>query len=138
MSVRTIVALVLCTTAMLTAGCGRGPKMVPVSGVVTVDGQPVTAAAVMLYRKGSPAVSAQTQADGTFQLRAVEGVHAVTITACEAAGPMLDPTATEDSAKAPKLKWIVPQRYSQLEQTDLKAKVEAGKANQFKFDLPAK
>jgi len=138
MSFRTIVALVVCTTAMLTAGCGQGPKMLPVSGVVTVGGQPVKAAAVMFYRKGSPAVSAQTQADGGFQLRVAAGEHRVTVTACEAIGPMLDPTAADDSPTAPKLKWLVPQRYSQLEQTDLKAKVEAGKPNQFKFDLPAK
>jgi hypothetical protein len=138
MSVRTIVALVVCATAMQTVGCGRGPKALPVSGVVTVGGRPVKAAAVMLYRKGNPAVSAQTEADGTFKLRAVEGEHRVTITACESIGPMLDPTASDDSATAPKLKWLVPQRYSQLDQTDLKAKVEAGKANQFKFDLPAK
>jgi len=87
----------------------------------------------MFYRKGNTAVSAQTQADGSFQLRAVAGEPQVTVTACEQIGPTLDPTTPPTN-----LKWIAPQRYSQLDTSDLKAQVEAGRPNQFTFDLPAK
>jgi hypothetical protein len=135
MSARVLGSLLLGSIVLLFVGCGRGPKTYPVTGVVTVGGRPVKDASVMFYRKDSPAVSAQTQADGSFQLRAVAGEHQVAITACESSGPMLDPLAVEDAAK---LKWIVPQRYSKLDQTDQTAKVQAGQENRFKFDLPAK
>jgi len=136
MSSRFLACLVLLFVVVCCVGCSKGPKTYAVSGSVTAGGQPVKDAAVMFYRKGNVAVSAQTQADGSFQLHAVAGEHQVTVSACEQMGPTLNPTPEGDAAA--KLRWIVPQRYSQLDSSDLKAKVEPGKPNQFKFDLPAK
>ncbi len=58
----------------LAAGCADRPTLVPVSGRVTVEGQPVTAGSVTLYpaegnayRKDNP--SSLLQTDGTFSFK---------------------------------------------------------------------
>ncbi len=82
-----IAGLSLC---LLAAGCGRGGfKLVPVSGRVTAQGQPVAEARVTFQPQGGgPGSYGQTDAGGRFVLRsvlddsrgAVAGTHVVTIT----------------------------------------------------------
>ena len=123
--------------AALWAGCSRGPKTVAVSGLVTVAGKPVPNASVMFYVKGGPPASAKTDSSGTFRLSALPGENTVTVTAFEVLDPGSDfgPSSTGAGAK---LRWIVPERYSRVDESDLRAKVTSGGGNPFRFDLPAK
>lgn len=50
---RTFVGLIGLSAAALIAGCGGGPKVVPVSGVVTVDGKPYKDAVVSFQPVGT-------------------------------------------------------------------------------------
>jgi hypothetical protein len=65
-------AFLLCLALCFVAGCGStDPQTVPVQGVVTLDGQPVEGATVVLMSgiQGSGnAARAVTKADGTFTL----------------------------------------------------------------------
>ncbi len=57
--------------ALLAAGCGGGPKLVPVEGKVTFNGQPLVPGSVWLIPqdgKGDKA-SGLIQLDGSFKLR---------------------------------------------------------------------
>jgi hypothetical protein len=47
LSERSLLCLALCVT--LLAGCNRGPRRVPVSGSVTLDGEPVNAGVLHYY-----------------------------------------------------------------------------------------
>jgi hypothetical protein len=59
-------------------GCGGGPRIVPVSGQVKLDGQPLPGALVT-FRPDSkeiypgPPSSGETDADGRFTLRTADG-----------------------------------------------------------------
>ena len=83
-------AVLVCALA---AGCQRGPKYVPVSGVVTLDGKPYDKAVVMFQPEGTRGnqdpgrgSQADTDAEGKFVLTsdgvrdgAVPGKHLVRI-----------------------------------------------------------
>lgn len=129
----------MATFAMLLAvgGCGGGPKKYPVSGHVLVNGKPVPGASVLFFReKGTRPPSGTTDANGEFRLLAEAGNYTAVITACKSlSGPQVDMGAAEDPAK---LQWIVPQKYSRADESDLKATVKAGGDNQFKFEFPRK
>jgi hypothetical protein len=61
----------------------------------------------------------------------------VTVTACEQVAPIAEGGPTSASVKPAPMKWIVPERYSKLESTDLTAKVAAA-GDQFKFECKSK
>lgn len=95
----------LVVAALLTMslpGCRRGPTVVPVQGVVEVDGKPLPSGAVMVVpRDGRPA-SATIGPDGRFTLStykpgdgAILGTHPVVVIAHESIG-------------GSKLRWLVP------------------------------
>ena len=76
------VALVLLTAA----GCGGGPKYVPVSGVVLVDGQPYGKAVVSFQPIGTPdnptpgrGSSAYTDENGRFVLKCDDGTNGAVV-----------------------------------------------------------
>lgn len=96
MTLRTAVTLILTTTFCLgTAGCGESYKVVPVSGKITVDGQPLANASVYFQPTGDkaagvPASMALTDAQGNYTLTtatekpqegAVPGSHKVILSA---------------------------------------------------------
>lgn len=60
-------------------GCGSGSKVVPVSGTVTVDGQPANDCIVNFQPKSTggespgPGASGKTDAEGHFVMKTVEG-----------------------------------------------------------------
>jgi hypothetical protein len=57
-------AVVVCVS-----GCGKGPKLVPVSGTVTMDGQPLADAMVTFTYTDHPRPAAgRTDANGAFKL----------------------------------------------------------------------
>jgi hypothetical protein len=129
----------MATAAMLlvaVGGCGGGPKMYPVSGQVLANGKPVAGAAVLFFReKGARPPSGTTNANGEFHFSAPAGQYTAVITACESMSSQVGMGVAEEDPN--KVKWIVPQKYSRAEDSDLKATVQAGE-NQFKFEFPRK
>lgn len=137
---------ILVVAAVAIAGCQKsGPKTTQVEGTVTYKGQPVEKALVMFSPvqpgQGMPA-SGQTDAQGKFTLwtndrqGVVPGEYVVTISKSE-----LVPTGE----KIPKpeggmedvmtTKELLPIKYKLSSSSPLKERVEAGKKNEFKFDL---
>jgi len=119
--------LMLALLLTLLAGCGGGPKPLPVSGIVTLDGQPVAQAGVLFCpREKGPMGTGTTDANGKFELKTTNtpgvlpGEYNVAIIKKEESGPIafgvIDP-------RPQKVKWIIPQKYSNPETSSLKAKV---------------
>lgn len=123
---------------VLAIGCGDDgrPPLVPVSGVVTLDHEPIAGAAVMFMplAGGRPAQGV-TDAAGKFRLTtfddndgALVGNHQVTITKVEVTGM----TATADGLSGVvdpsqiKETWIIPQKYAQPDSSGLSATVANG------------
>jgi hypothetical protein len=112
----------------VSGGCGaNGPELLPVSGVVTLDGQPVAEAAVLFtaVAKG-PAASATTDPQGRFQLMtvnrpgAVAGDYRVTVTKQEVKGVGDFGVVGPDGAQ---VTWLVPEKYSRPDASGLTATV---------------
>ena len=63
-------------SALTCVGCGSGPKVVPVTGKVLLNGQPAVGAFVQFHLDGgdpkSPRPSARVKADGSFELSTTE------------------------------------------------------------------
>jgi hypothetical protein len=143
--------LVSCLVAVVLAGCG-GPRLGRVTGRVTVGGKPVTSGTIMFHPDAGPTAVGAIGADGTYTLTtfkrgdgALVGSHRVTIEATTVgAGSMVEPKSIDEELAmrqkgkvlvAGKVEWVVPEKYSRLETTDLKATVESG-ANTRDFDIP--
>ena len=144
--------------AMLLTGCGGGPRLGKVSGRVTFNGKPVPTGTIMFYPDAGPAAVGAIGPDGAYSLTtikqgdgAVVGSHRVSIQATTVGpGSLADPKSFEEEMdlaqrKDPKAKvlvpgkveWIVPEKYSRPETTDLTATVQPG-ANTIDFVLPPK
>ena len=99
---------VLLVLSLLLAGCGGEDRVdtVPVSGVVTYDGQPVVGAEVVFQNDLAPrAAVGTTDAEGKFQLQtyedfdgAVPGDHVITITKAQANAAISGADAEDPSA----------------------------------------
>ena len=133
-------AVSLAAMLVMLAGCG-GPKLLPVSGVVTLDGQPVAEAGVMFLpvEKGQ-ATGGTTDATGKFELATTNrigvapGQYRVTVTKREVAGRgMFDTT----QSKSPKVQWLVPEKYGNVSTSGLEATVSA-ENRQFTFALTSR
>lgn len=128
----------LCLLFALT-GCGSDrPTVVPVSGRVSIDGEPVTIGRIDFVPAFGPAATARIQPGGTYQLLtfeagdgAVLGSHAVRVRAVEVAD---DVSATDiarpqgaasHSDAEPMMRWHVPQRYARADTTPMTAEIVA-------------
>lgn len=74
MRTRTTLALATLAMVLLLAGCGGGPKLVPVTGAVTFNGKPLTAGSIWFHpAEGNPSQgekpSCQLAIDGSFTMR---------------------------------------------------------------------
>ncbi len=117
-------------------GCNRGPTVYPVTGQVLVSGKPVAGAAVLLYReKAASPPAGTTNANGEFQLLAPAGDYTVVITASESLSPQAGMGVAEEDPN--KVRWIVPQKYSRADESDLKVTVKSG-VPPLKFEFPRK
>lgn len=123
--------------ASLLVGCGGGPAVVPVSGVVTLDGEPLPEAAVTFQPTAQSGASdgsyGKTDAQGRYALKlvtndsegAVLGKHRVMIS--------LVKPSTDDS---PSMETGLPTRYNS--QSELTFDVPAGGSDAANFDLESK
>ncbi|MEZ6138570.1 MAG: carboxypeptidase-like regulatory domain-containing protein [Pirellulaceae bacterium] len=153
----TILALGLMTLGL--AGCGDAlPSPVPVSGKVTLGGQPVEGATVtFLSSTGGRSASGKTGADGSFQLTTINtndgarpGDYAVTIAKIESklSGAVTDvekgdygddyaaqmgAAASGDMSKVQKNN--LPEKYATAAESGLTRSVIKGEENNFLFDL---
>lgn len=88
-------------------GCGSGgPKIVPVSGVVLIDGQPLAYGHIQVLPTGWRPASGRIGADGRFTLTTTtngDGCAVGTHTVVILAGESLNPDT---------MKWHAPQKYS--------------------------
>lgn len=99
-------------------GCDSGPKIVQVSGIVLVDGKPLTVGFIQVAPADYRAASGKINPDGTFTLSTntendgcVIGTHPVAIIALESLGP---------SAQ----KWHAPKIYNSSETSGLTISVD--------------
>ena len=114
---------------LLLPGCGRskGPKTARVSGKVTMSGKPLPNIGVtFLPTKKGPVAIGNTNENGEFTLTTVRrgdgapiGKHKVTV------------GIAEEGQKNPG----IPESYSNPGTTKLAAEVQAGKTNEFTFDI---
>jgi hypothetical protein len=128
---------VLVVAGLALSGCGqKGPATVPVSGVVTLDNQPVEGAAVIFMPKGGgQAAIGATDKEGKFSLhiggqteQIPVGEYQVGVTkksisgvtsADGLSGAVTDPEGVKET-------WHVPQKYSDPKKSELIAHVKPG------------
>ena len=111
------------------AGCGEGgPKIVPVSGVVTIDGQPLTYGHIQVIPTGWRPATSRIGSDGKFMLTTTVsgdgcavGTHPVVVLAGEALAP--DTT-----------KWHAPKKYTDIKTGNLTVTV-TGPTTDLKVEL---
>lgn len=123
--------------ALLVAGCGAsGPAIVPVTGIVTLDGAPVEGATVTFVSKvGNRMADGKTDAAGKFSLTtqdakptpgALEGEHSVTVNGARVVGANVGADGTSVDATSAKIEWFLPQQYAQPDTSGLTATVKKG------------
>ena len=137
--------LLLVTGFLLVTGCGGGPDLAPVSGRVTIDGQPLADATVGFYPTGANSdvmSSGKTNANGEYTLKtvlknqtgAVVGKHRVSITQEPgAAGDSDLPADKLPKNRPPK----VPAKY-QGQDSELKCDVPSGGKTDANFELKSR
>lgn len=139
------------------SGSASRPPVFPVAGVVLYKDQPVEGAHITFRPAGdAPGAFARTDKEGRFRLQtfkpndgAVKGEHIVTVQKTEVAAVDSEPKSSEElfaamerqakSGKPPgppaAAKSLLPARYADPKQTELKANVMADNANTFEFKL---
>lgn len=130
-------------------GCGATdtrPTVVPVTGQVLYNGEPVAGAQVAFWGDGTstPAVG-QTDSSGRFKLMtqeregAIPGKHKVTVSKTEVLGGTGDSPSMDDAAKAPAVatetKSHLPEKYGDQSQSPLEQTVTNSGPNDFKLEL---
>lgn len=114
--------------ATVVAGCNDGPPMVSVTGLVTLDGNPVPDAAVVFEpTQSGPIGAATTDSEGKFKLVTstreglIPGEYRASVTKYEMLG--IDPNKPGDFTNA-KMQWVVPEKYSQMATSGLMYKID--------------
>jgi hypothetical protein len=132
MSVRRFFSLlVLVVLSCTIAGCGpTGPKLYPVKGTVTWNGEPLPEGDI-IFTPATPGdvEDAGKVVGGKFAFEARPGAKKVKITANRSEGPV-DP----QMGLAPRVQYIPP-KYSSAEKTTLTAEVTETGKNEFEFTL---
>ena len=135
----------------LSVGCGGdvsdAPKTVPVSGIITLDGNPLAGANV-LYVPTDPKVNAfsgTTNAEGKYSLSqglnkgAVPGSYKVVVEHFVKADGATVPAELSADLEQMKMAGLakpsLPDKYMNYASTDLTATVEAAKADGYDFKL---
>lgn len=153
MILKTVSPVLLVVFALLFSGCDSGPATGLVTGVVTIDGNPVADATVSFYPAQGRASTARTDENGKYELSfsrqkkgAVLGEHKVTIITEVLTetdyGASDDYANREGDESLGKIKnrnraEMLPSKYRDRKLTDLTANVEPGE-NVFDFPLSTK
>lgn len=133
-----VLTLSLLLGAALLQGCHRGPKMVPVQGVVKYRGEPLTLGTVTFQPEQGQPARGNIQPDGTFVLStlkpgdgAVVGIHKVRIT-CYSGQKGGERSGPGEQTLG---KLLIPQRYTFFDGSGLTAEVASGGNEPFVFEL---
>lgn len=126
---RRLPAAAACLFALLPLGCGDGrPTRVPVSGIVLIDGKPLTSGYVSVVPEKARPGGGTIGKDGRFVLETFDGEdgcvlgeHKVAVVAVEAIGNRGQ-------------RWLAPKKYSTEGTSGLTIKVE-GPTKDAKFEL---
>jgi hypothetical protein len=124
-------------------GCGGGgARPVPVSGRVTVDGQPVPNVVVHFLAVGDKHVgTGKTAADGSYSLDngALPGVNKVYFSVVQELPPGVDETAlAAGTVELPKPASPIPPKYLDPQNPQLEFTVPAGGTKEANFELSSK
>lgn len=129
------VAGVVCGLLLLGSGCGpKGPAMVPVTGIVKLDGVPVAKAGVtfMPIGGGRPATG-ETDQEGKFTLTtnkaddgALEGEYGVAVSGVRTTGVVANADGTSGDVSNMRQEWFLPQKYANQATSGLKQTVSKG------------
>ena len=148
------VRMLIGVAAVVALGCGGGvggQKVAPVSGTVTLDGQPLANATVSFQPvapkgsiyAGGPGSSGQTNEKGEFKLTlmtggtgAVVGKHRVLITSLSTKDD--DSDARVKPRGGPELVNKVPERYGPGEKDEITFEVPAGGTDKANFPLTSR
>jgi hypothetical protein len=127
--------------AMALAGCGGGASdgipREPISGKVTLDGKALDTGLITFSptEEGKPTAGTAVQ-DGSYRVSRSEGpspgLHRVNIWSQKPTGKK-KPNADEPGTFIEETRETIPARYNH--NSELKAEVKPGAANQFNFDL---
>lgn len=159
-------ALICAVAAAVLVGCAGGQGKlgtVPVSGTVTLDGQPVPGATVTFKPKSSDgrAASAVTDTNGRFTLTTVQGGDgalpgsygvAITKVVSSGAGPVSDPRASGGTLTPEQMQQIsqagagagatggagantLPAKYASSDTSGFSVEVKKGEKNDFEFSM---
>ena len=126
---------VVALATALAIGCGtNGTDLVPVHGLVSLDGLPLPRGTISFIPDSGSSATSPINSDGTFQLRtqgkfdgAAPGRYRVAIVALD--GPLV-----EDGAA----KSLIPKHYGDPASSTLEYNVKSGIDNEAKFDLSSK
>lgn len=143
------VALSSCLAVCFVAGCGESyPETVPVNGVVTLDGQPVEGAAVLLMSEvpgSGNAARGVTKADGTFALTTFQeadgarpGRYKAIVKKTDLANQgSANESLVESSlgAKPVQAVELLPEKYGAMQTTPFDVEVKSGMELPLKLDL---
>jgi hypothetical protein len=133
---RHFVALLLGVAVVSLTGCGNNKKKTNiVRGKVTFNGKEVPNGTITFFPENGPTASGEIQPDGSYTLTtfktgdgAIEGAYKVVIVA------MQDQSNRLPEDRNPLPATIVPDKYTSIATTDLRAEVKAGE-NTFDFNL---
>ena len=115
-------------------GCGQnGDLIVPVSGIVTMDGMPVEGASVMLIPEAGRPATGRTNAQGEFRMTtlsnydgAIVGRHRVTVSLVKLPAKPMDYELADSPQSLTLLEHMVPQRYTDPDTSGLTVDVVRG------------
>jgi hypothetical protein len=143
-----VVAIVLATVA---GGCSghhqdNRPKLVPVHGVVRLNGKPVDGARVDFHNASpdKPSAYATTDAEGKFTLTTYEngdgaapGKYRIAVTKAQEAGRHQEKTAPPmfRQGGAPRPKYLIPPQYSNPATSNLSHEIVDGENPEIVLDL---
>lgn len=126
----TVRCLLLTASVLLSApGCGpKGPRPVPVSGMVTIDGQPLTGGFIRIVPDGGRPAGGKIAPDGRFALGCftnndgcIPGTHKVEV------------LGFEDLSET-RRKWLAPRKYASIGTSGLTVTID-GPTDALKINL---
>ncbi|WP_437222227.1 carboxypeptidase regulatory-like domain-containing protein [Planctomicrobium sp. SH661] len=137
--IQTSIQKICAAIVVICLGCGgsNGPKLVPVRGMITLDGKPLDRASITFHpEQGRPSVGFSDD-EGKYELQysfdragAMPGRHLVTITSEVVAFRSED--VPKDAPTLPGRQELLPKRYR--ENTELVVDVQAGQKT-YDFNL---
>jgi hypothetical protein len=112
--------------------CTGGPRTYPVKGTVRYDGKPVPKGTILFTPvQGGPTATGQINEDGTYRLTTYKPGDGASLGEYRVVIMAMEPMQGEPPTSPPP---IIPDKYSSLALSDLKANVQEGD-NVFDFTL---